>query len=260
MQLRLLILLIFVISGTLSGQTLTIDEIITKANHSYRYLGDDVKANALMEIKDNSGKIIMTRELVILRKNGKGLEQYWYAYFKKPADIKRMVFMAHKKDNKDDDRWLYLPAMDLVKRLSGADKRGSFAGSQFAYEDVTGRSPDADTHSLVSSDGDSYHIKSVPKDLGSVEFAFYEIWIDKETFLPSKTILYDKSNEPYKEYKMLAHENIEGFETITQFSMTNLQTGESTLATMSDIKYNQGIPDRIFTEASLRRAPRKFLR
>ena len=69
-----------------------------------------------------------------------------------------------------------------------------------------------------------------------------------------------KVGEKYKEYKMIEWKEIQGFPTITKFSMTNLQSGESTVATMSDIKYNQGLPEQIFSEASLRRAPRKYLR
>lgn len=257
-----LVLLAILVSWTMiaTAQDLTVAQIIDKANTAYRYLGDDVKSTAHMDIKDSDGNTIMERDLIILRKNAGGLKQKWYAYFEKPADIKRMVFMAIKNDGKDDDRWLYLPALDLVKRLSGSDKRSSFAGSQFAYEDVTGRSPNDDTHKLISSDGATYKIKSTPKDAGSVEFSYYEIWIDKVTFLPTKTILYDKSGDKYKQYEMLEWKEIQGYPTITKFSMTNLQNGESTVATMTDIAYNIGLPDSVFSEASLRRAPRKYLR
>ena len=145
----LIVLLTSLLSLPATGQDLSIEEIVEKANEAYRYLGDDVKSLAHMDISDGDGKTIMERELVILRINTGGLTQKWYAYFKKPADIKSMVFMAWKNDMKDDERWLYLPALDLVKRLSGSDKRSSFAGSHFAYEDVTGRNPKDDTLSLI---------------------------------------------------------------------------------------------------------------
>jgi len=261
MQVKLFsILLLSLLTLGATAQELTIDQIIDKANNAYRYLGKDVKSKAHMDIRDKNGNTIMERELIILRKNTGGLKQKWYAYFQKPADIKRMVFMAWKNGEKDDDRWLYLPALDLVKRLSGSDKRSSFAGSQFAYEDVTGRDPRADKQELLGDDGKVYHVKSTPIDVGSVEFSYYEIWIDKGTFLPIKTTLYDKSGDEYKQYEMLDYKDIQGYPTITKFSMTNLQSGESTIATMSDIKYDNGIPENIFSEASLRRAPRKYLR
>ena len=254
----LLILMLGAMTG-LTAQDLSVEQIILKANEAYRYLGDDVKSSVHMIIKDEQGRTTMERSLVILRKNDAELKQKWYAYFKKPADIKKMVFMAHKNDRSDDDRWLYLPSLDLVKRLSGADKRSSFAGSHFTYEDVTGRSPHADNHILIGEEDGKYRIKSTPKDPSSVEFSHYEVWIDKKHYLPSKTVLY-KGSDLYKQYDMLAYEMIQGYPTITRFSMTDLQGGSSTEVVMSDIKYNLGLPDRVFTEASLRRAPRKYLR
>lgn len=244
----------------LNSQELTIEQIVEKANKAYRYLGDDVKSTAHMDIRDKNGKTIMERELVILRKNTGGLNQKWYAYFKQPADIKKMVFMAWKQDGKSDKRWIYLPSLDLVKRLSSADRRGSFAGSHFAYEDVTGRNPKEDTHELLERGKDFYKIKSTPKKAGTVEFSYYVSWVDKKTFQPTKTILYDKAGKAYKQFDMLASKEIQGFPTMTKFSMTDLKTKESTVATMSNIEYNIGLEEKIFTEASLRRAPRQYLR
>lgn len=256
-----LLILFSLLSFSLTAQSLTIEEIIDKANIAYRYMGDDVKSTAQMDIRDKNGKTIMERELIILRKNTGGLNQKWYAYFKQPADLKKMVFMAWKQDGKKSDkRWLYLPNLDLVKRLSTADKRGSFAGSQFTYEDVTGRSPKEDTHELLETTPTAYQVKSTPKNPTSVEFSYYISWIDKQTFLPTRTKLYDKSGTAYKEFKMLKSQEIQGFPTMTQFSMTNLKTKESTITTMSNIQYDIGLLERIFSEGSLRRAPRQYLR
>lgn len=250
-----------ILSFQLSAQSLTIEQIINKANEAYRYLGDDVKSTAHLDIRDKNGKTIMERELIILRKNTGGLNQKWYAYFKQPADLKKMVFMAWKQEGKKTDRrWLYIPSIDLVKRLSTADKRGSFAGSQFTYEDMTGRSPKEDTHELLESTNTAYKIKSTPNNPSSVEFAYYISWIDAKTFLPTKTILYDKADIAYKQFDMLKSQVVQGFPTMTQFLMTNLKTKEATIATMSNIQYNIGILERIFTEGSLRRAPRQYLR
>lgn len=255
------ILFFLVLSISLSAQELSIEQIVEKANEAYRYLGDDVKSTAHMDIRDKNGKTIMERELIILRKNTGGLNQKWYAYFKQPADLKKMVFMAWKQDGKKaDKRWLYIPSLDLVKRLSTADKRGSFAGSQFTYEDVTGRNPKEDTHELLETITDAYKIKSTPNNPASVEFAYYISWVDKTTFLPTKTILYDKIGTAYKQFDKLESKEIQGFPTLTKFSMTNLKTKETTIATMSNIQYNIGIPEKIFSEGALRRAPRQYLR
>lgn len=266
------VLLSFLFSGQLISQAktnkqvskpqvskMTAEKIANKTYEAYKYFGDDRITLANMDIKNGKGETIMEREFVLMRKNGKNLEQKWYAYFKEPADMRKMVFMVWKHEDKDDDRWIYLPAKDLVKRLAGSDKRSSFAGSHFVYEDVTGRYPSMDSHELLSENKTYYEIKSTPKDLRAVEFAYFITYVDRKTFIPMHRIFYDKDENKQREYKVEKTEVIETFPTITQFSMTNLQTGESTYTTYSDIRYNTGVPENIFTEAYLRRTPRKWL-
>ena len=75
-----------------------------------------------------------------------------------------------------------------------------------------------------------------------------------------KRLFYDRQGKKHREYRAEAVEDIQGFPTVVKFSMTDLHTGGHTVAEYIDLKYNQGVPDGIFTEASLRRAPRKWLR
>jgi len=53
--------------------------------------------------------------------------------------------------------------LDLVKRIAARDKRTSFVGSDFLYEDVSGRSLDEDTHELVDVSDRLFIVKNVPK-------------------------------------------------------------------------------------------------
>jgi outer membrane lipoprotein-sorting protein len=109
-----------------------------------------------------------------------------------------MVFMVHKKLSGDDDRWLYLPALDLVKRIAASDKRTSFVGSDYFYEDVSGRSIDADTHQLLKTTDNYYVVRNTPKDAGSVEFAHYDMYIHKQTFLPVQIEFFDGAGQKYR--------------------------------------------------------------
>ncbi len=87
-----------------------------------------------MTITDAQGKE-RRREFVILRKDKEdGGNQFFYVYFFKPSDVRKMVFMVHKYVDRDDDRWLYLPALDLVKRIAAADVRTRFVGLTFTMK------------------------------------------------------------------------------------------------------------------------------
>lgn len=246
-------------SFTILGQDAS--KIMEEAYHVARSQGEDQKILAHMDIQDKNGNTNMERELYVIRKNVSGSkDQKWYAYFKKPADIRKMVFMVWKNENKDDDRWLFLPAMDLVKRLASSDKRSSFAGSQFFYEDITGRYPSEDTHSYEGEADGSYIIKSSPIDAGDVEFDHYISYIDQKTHLINKRVFYNSKSQKLRVYKLLESEKIQDYWTYKKFSMTDMVSGNKTITTYKTVAYNLGIPDDIFTEKSLRKAPRKWLK
>ncbi len=235
----------------------TVDEIIERANLAAYYAGDDGRAEVIMTITDAQGRT-RKREFVILRRDVvDGGQQQFYVYFKKPSDVRKMVFMVHKYIDKDDDRWLYLPALDLVKRIAGSDKRTSFVGSHFLYEDVSGRSVKEDIHELVETTADYYVLKNTPKDPAGVEFSYYTVWVDKQNFMLVKAEYHDKDGRKYREVESLEIKNIQGFPTVVKARVRDLASGGATVSVFKNIKYNIGLKDRIFTERYLRRPPRE---
>lgn len=236
-------------------------EVVKKANHVSYYKADDGRAKVNMRIIDAQGRE-RAREFVILRKDADETDgkQYFYVYFNKPADVKKMVFMVAKNIDRADDRWLYLPALDLVKRIAASDERTSFVGSDFFYEDVSGRGIDEDTHELLETDDQYYVVKSTPKDAKSVEFASYTSWIHKSTFLPIKTEYYDAQGKKQRSYTALKVDMVGEHPTVTAASMENHISGGKTLMDYSVVKYDVGLPDNIFTERYLRKVPRKYIR
>jgi len=244
-----------------AAQTPSVDEIVKKANHAAYYQGKDGRARVKMVIADRQGRT-RERQFTILRYDvpGDDGDQKMYVYFHRPADVNKMVFMVHKHVGGDDDRWLYLPALDLVKRISSKEKRNSFVGSHFYYEDVSGRNINDDRHELVKTTKNYYVLKNTPKDLNSVEFAYYTMWIMKSNFLVRKIDYYDAKGEKYRSYDVQKVETIQGHATITTSVMSDLRSGGKTTLTYSAVKYDVGLPDAIFAERYLRRAPRQYLK
>jgi len=247
-----------------AGDVPPVDEIVKKANHVAYYQGGTGRARVKMTITDAKGQLRGKREMIILRRNAEeGLDQKSYAYFIKPADVRGTAFLVWKHTDKDDDRWLYNPSLDLVNRISAADKRTSFVGTHFFYEDVSGRNIDADRHELIKVTDNYYVLRNTPKDPNSVEFAYYDMYIHRATFLPLYSYYYDKNGQKYREYQVLAVKTIQDFPTVTRARMIDYrEQGDrpaSTLAEYSDIEYGIDLPDDIFTERYLRRPPREYL-
>ncbi len=251
------LLSVFLTVALQAAEAPTVDEIIERANLAAYYAGDDGRAEVMMTITDAQGRT-RKREFVILRRDVvDGGQQQFYVYFKKPSDVRKMVFMVHKYIDKDDDRWLYLPALDLVKRIAGSDKRTSFVGSHFLYEDVSGRSVKEDIHELVETTADYYVLKNTPKDPAGVEFSSYTVWVDKQSFMLVKAEYLDKEGRKYREVESLEIKNIQGFPTVVKARVRDLASGGATVSVFKNIKYNIGLKDRIFTERYLRRPPRE---
>jgi outer membrane lipoprotein-sorting protein len=236
-------------------------DIVKKAIHVSYYQGEDAKARVDMRIIDRQGRE-RTRSMIILRKNTSKNDstQKYYVFFKSPSDIKKTVFMAWKNSDHDDDRWLYLPALDLVKRIAASDERTSFVGSHFFYEDVSGRGIDEDAHELVEESDKYYVIKSTPKHPELVEFIHFKNWVDKKTFLPMKAEYFNTNNVLYRTYTIKKVSIIDSYPTVIDVQMEDNLTGGKTILNYSAIKYTLGLPEDIFSERYLRRPAKKYLR
>jgi hypothetical protein len=238
-----------------------VQTIVNKANIVAYYQGKDGKAKVKMTITNKKGQK-RERRFIILRKDVEdGGDQKYFVYFQKPADVRKMVFMVHKHADpkKDDDRWLYLPALSLVRRIAAGDKRTSFVGSDFLYEDVSGRSLAEDTHELIKTTDKLFVIKNVPKQPGTVEFNYFNVSIDRKTYVPMKMEFYDKKNKLYRVIESTKVETIQDFPTVVKSVVSNLKTGSKTEMEFSNVKYNINLKD-IFTERYLHRPPREAIR
>jgi hypothetical protein len=253
-----LLLTVFNVQG--EAQKLTADEIVKKANDVAFYAGKDLRMTVRMEIKSQTGAL-RKREFVILRYSPqKGKDQKFYIYFKAPADVRKMAYLVwkHVDEQTNDDRWLWLPALNLKKRIAPGDKRTSFAGSNFFYEDVSGRSLNADTHQLIETTTSQYRVRNIPKKSESVEFAYYDVLINKETFLPVRMDYYNQQGKKIRTMQAVKVKTISGFPTIVESRVDDLIGGGSTTSYMSDIRYNIGLTDRLFTARYLKRPPREL--
>ncbi|KAF0092993.1 MAG: hypothetical protein E1N59_3250 [Puniceicoccaceae bacterium 5H] len=253
------LLLFSLLASAIQLSAITAQEVANKAAEASYYKGDDGRAQVEMRITDRQGRE-RVRELTILRRDVEDLgDQKFYVFFHRPADVSETAFLVWKHPDGQDDRWLYLPALDLVRRIAASDERTSFVGSHFYYEDVSGRSPTEDHHELVETTDNYYVLQSTPKEPDSVEFASYKTWIHRTTFLPVKTEYLNAQGKVYRTYQALKVETIEGIPTVTESKMADQERGGSTTLRYPRVQYNLGLEDELFTERFLRNPPRELL-
>ncbi|MBI2219118.1 MAG: outer membrane lipoprotein-sorting protein [Candidatus Rokubacteria bacterium] len=240
------------------------DEVMAKAHLAMFYPGEDLRARVTMRlISRNGGERV--RELTMTRRDLRdGGEQRYFIYFHRPPDVRDMTFLVWKYPGRDDDRWLYVPALKLVRRIAANDKRSSFAGSDFSYEDVSGREPEEDAHKLVREErvGEraAYVIESVPKDPASVDFSRKLSWIDTATWLPLKEEYYDRRGELSRVFTAEELKEVQGFWTVVKRVVKNVQTGHRTEAVLDGVRYDQKLAPDLFGERALRAPPAQLVR
>ena len=241
------------------AQEMAVDDIVNKANLASYYAGADGSSDVTMTITDAQGRD-RQREFRILRMDvNEGQQQKFYVYFYKPSDVARMGYMVWKHLDKDDDRWLYLPALDLVRRIAASDKRSSFVGSHFVYEDVSGRGVTADDHELIETTDEFYVVNNTPKETSGVEFASYKVWIRKDTFLPVKAEYYDADGELMRSIEALSIEDIQGYPTVIKSVAKDLVRNGQTVMEFSNIQYDIKLTESIFAERYLRQPPTRWI-
>jgi len=245
-------------------------EVMERSNSAYYSAGADAKGRLSMELIDpDGGKRV--RVMTMLRKNQEDAKsQKYFIYFHEPGDVRRLTFMIWKYPGKEDDRWIYIPAIDLIRRIAAEDKYSSFVGSDFGYEDISGRDVAEDTHTILREeklgDKNSIVIESVP--LSEAAFTKRISWIDPENFLPLKADYYDAQNQLQRIFTADIIEDVavgEGddrriYPTVMKRTMRNVRTGHRTEVYVESVSYDLGLEDADFSERRMRRPPRNWIR
>lgn len=236
------------------------NEIIQKSQAAFFEAGTDFQARVKMTLATREGRQ-RVRELTMLRKNYPAGEQKYFIYFHSPADVAGTAFMVYKYPARDDDRWIFIPAIKLVNRIAARDSRSSFVGSDFTYEDVSGRDLSADAHTLLREDEINgrkvYVVESRPQS--STEYTRKISWVDQAHFLPLKEEYYDAQDALYKIFSANEIQEVQGIPTVLKRTMANVKTGHKTETVFERIHYNVGIGDDLFSERYLRRPPERWI-
>lgn len=249
-----MVLLLWLVPGIMNAQNLTGKEIIEKVYN--RDDGDDQKAELTMTLINSRGSK-RVRELTQFYKDY-GDEEKKIMFFKAPADVRNTSFMNWSYDDpsKDDDQWIYLPALKKVKRISSDSKDDYFMGSDFTYDDLGERHPNEDHHKLIRIENlngeECYVVESTSKEEGYM-YSKTITWVIKDKWIGLKKEFYDEEGEFLKTLTVDDYEKIQGFWTILHAEMKNDQKDHKTVMEYKDIEINTEIRDDYFTERMMTR-------
>lgn len=202
----------------------------------------------------NSNKQVRERKMsmIILEKKGGDLS---LMTFLSPSDVKGSRFLNHEHVKKDDDQWLYLPALKRVKRIASDNKSGSFMGSEFSYEDLSSFDVDKYTYKgdaklVILGGKKAYQGErfTVSENSG---YGKQISWIDATTFLTLKVDYYDRKNEPIKTALFEDYKKISGVWRVGKTTMKNNQNGKETILVWKNETIKNGLKEEDFNQRVL---------
>jgi hypothetical protein len=266
---------LFLVSTATAGETPktpdqpTAQEIMERYYNALYSPANDARIEAKLVLFDKDGTS-RTRRLTIWRldMNPNGTLQKVLIYFHEPPDVKSLTIMVWKYPDRNDDRWMFIPAINLVRRLSARDYSQSFVGSDFTYEDGIGRDVSLDSHRLIREEEMDgvlcYVVESTPGSKSG--WTRQLIWINKKTFLPRRQEFYNVQNKLERVLtagtvqKIKTSGSDETFPTMIERKMVNVLTGHYSIFTFLSVDYNIGLKETDFKERYLRRPPRHLFK
>jgi hypothetical protein len=262
MKLYKIMMLVFVaVLSVSANENNTARDIMDK---SYKMMKiDGTEAVSTLTIIDAKGRerVRKTSQVTKLYNNGKTEKKL--IKFLSPADVKGTGLLTFDYDEKDDDMWLFMPALRKTRRIVSTEKSKSFMGSEFSYAEMTPPSLDDFTYKqLADKDVDGtpcWQIELVPKDEDIADengFSRRVVLVAKNDYVARRAFLYDFDDELFKELSVLKVQEVDiknhKFRPV-HLKMENIQNGRKSVLKIEKIVYSPNVKDEYFTTRFLER-------
>ncbi len=217
----------------------------------------DSVSDATFTLINKSGQERVRKTFSTTKLAANGIDNMRMTRFLSPADVKGTVSLLIEHADKDDDIWIYLPALKKVRRLVSSNKKDSFVGTDFSNADVIGYKVTEWQYKLLreeTQDGQPcYVIEATPKTemvKANTGYAKRVNWIRKDNLMTSKTDYWDESGQMVKTAifgDIQAVDPKNGKWQALKLEASNTQTGHRTLIRVENFKVNQKVADEFFT-------------
>lgn len=220
---------------------------------------DDQQVTFTLDLMNAKGKK-RSQECVWTSKTDEADLLYSFFRFLAPSDIKGTGFLSIEHPSKEDNLWLFLPALGKSRRISSNEKSDSFMGSDFTYEDLERINLIDFDYELVgeeSIDGQQcYKIDCVPnntktrKDSGYSKRIFY---INQSDYQVPKIEFYNKKNQLSKMFLGKKVKKVAGQDVLRTYymEMINVKSKHKSILNFSEFKIDSGMNTDFFTVRNL---------
>ena len=172
-------------------------------------------------------------------------------------------FLTYDYDDpeRDDDQWLFLPALSRTKRIASSDKSGSFMGSDFSYADMSDRPIEHWDYELMGEseiDGHAvWQIQGIPITEREKDETGYEKMISfvrKDNYVVVRSLSWLKKGDRLKYMDVTKLEEIDGIWVATEIQVTTKKgkaTQHKTVMRSHDVRFDQDLDEDLFSVRQL---------
>ncbi|MGD8780890.1 MAG: outer membrane lipoprotein-sorting protein [Ignavibacteria bacterium] len=251
----IIILLVQLSAVTKAQGNMTAKEVQQKSIDATRV--DGTESLSTLVILNEKGEKRVRKMATVTKLYDKGKIEKKMVRFTEPADVKDTGFLTFDYNDKDDDKWIYMPALRKTRRIISSENAKSFMGSEFSYADMSLPTVEDFNYKFLPDETVNgelcYTLEIVPKDeeiedengfskkisyISRNDFVvrqsvYYDLYGDKEKVMTVKSIVeVDKEKHKYK---------------MEEIQMNNVQNDRSSISLIEQIKFNPNIPDDYFT-------------
>ena len=158
----------------------------------------------------------------------------------------------------ENQLWIYSPSTDRIIQISGHMLRQSVMGSDLSYEDMMDdrKITEVYTAELIGNEdieSRKTFVLELTAKMNDVAYHYRKMWIDTERYVPLKEELYAKSRQLLKRTTLSDIKLIEGRWFPTRMVYKDvMKQGNGTEFVITSAKFDQKIPDYLFSKASLK--------
>ncbi len=216
-----------------------------------------LEAVSTLCIYDAKGRERIRQTSMASREFDNGATEKRIIRFLSPAEVKGTGMLIYDYRDKNDDMWIYMPALRKTRRIVSTEKSKSFMGSEFSNSDMTAPNPDDFNYTVLGTetlDGtECWVVEAVPVSGEIMDEMGYQrrvIWIGKMDYVVRKADYYNQEGELFKH---LTANNIKlidpkgGKYMAMYMEMVNEETGRRSVMTMDKIQYNPDVKEDYFT-------------
>lgn len=229
-------------------------EIMKKSRDQSKLSG--MESRTVLEINDGKGNQRVRETTMASRIFPDGTEKRTILFLS-PADVKGTGILIVDYEGKDDNMWIYMPALRKSRKIVSSEKSKNFMGSEFSNSDLSVGNLDDFNYAMDGTETVDQQLcwkikvtPATPQIAADYGISAKTMWISQKDLMPRKTVFIDLEGKPWKEMtysgiKMMDAKTGKYF--ISEMEIRNLKNGRNSRMNMTQMTYNPAVKEELFT-------------